>query len=81
MIAEKTFLHLVDRSSGAALAEPAPIRPSRGETGHSSLKPKDLIGLLLAHGARTRRHARPRCRIYLDVFTPSGIPAVEIGFD
>ena len=35
-------------------------------------KAKDLIGLLVSHGARIRRAARPRCRITLDVFTPTG---------
>ena len=44
-------------------------------------KAKDLIGLLVSHGARIRRAARPRVSISLTVFTPSGDPAVEIGFE
>jgi len=41
-------------------------------------KARDLIGLLMSHGARIRRAARPRCNIVLDVVTPAGYPAVEI---
>ena len=44
-------------------------------------KAKDLIGLLISHGARIRRAARPRCTIALDVFTPAGNAAVEISFE
>ena len=39
---------------------------------------RDLIGLLMSHGARIRRAARPRCRIALQVLTPAGEPAVEV---
>ena len=50
------------------------IRPrSRGKT-------KNLIGLLLGHGARARRAAMPRARVRLSVFAPTGYPAVKIGF-
>ncbi len=42
---------------------------------------KDLIGLLISHGARIRRSARPRSRIVLTVFNPSGEPAADISFD
>jgi hypothetical protein len=38
---------------------------------------KDLVGLLLGHFPGSRR-AAPRCRIALRVFTPSGMPAVEL---
>src|ERR687885_2496223 len=44
-------------------------------------KAKDLIGFLLRQRARARRAARPRCRIALQVFTPAGLPAVQIGFE
>ncbi len=43
------------------------------------LNAKDLIGLLFRHfAAAPRRAARARCRITLRVFTPAGLPAVEI---
>ena len=48
--------------------------------GGTRRKAKDLISLLISHGARIRRAARPRCVIRLTVFTPTGDPAVEIGF-
>ena len=42
------------------------------------LQAKDLIGLLWRHFSGTRRSALPRCRIGIRVFTPMGLPAVEI---
>ena len=42
------------------------------------LQAKDLISLLFGHFARTRRSALPRVRTVIRVFTPSGLPAVEI---
>ena len=39
---------------------------------------KDLISLLLRHFTAAPRANLPRCRITLRVFTPSGLPAVEI---
>jgi hypothetical protein len=44
-------------------------------------KAQDLIGFLFRQRARARRAARPRCRIALQVFTPAGLPAVQIGFE
>ena len=46
--------------------------------GRPALKPQDLIGLLLRHRPWVRRAARPRVGISLSVFTPAGVPAVEI---
>src|SRR5439155_11487936 len=43
------------------------------------LHAKDLVGLLLRHfAAAPRRAVRARCRVTLRVFTPGGLPAVEI---
>ena len=87
--AEKPVLSLVDfrrQERRAALVgvdplhQPAVGRPDFRLAG-AGRKAKDLIGLLISHGARIRRAARPRCRITLDVFTPSGNPAVEISFE
>ncbi len=44
----------------------------------SGLKPQNLVGLLLGHVARSRRAALPRVTIKLQVFTPAGLPAVQI---
>lgn len=46
--------------------------------GRPALKPQDLIGLLLRHRPWIRRAARPRVGISLSVYTPAGMPAVEI---
>ena len=70
MIAEKTVLSLVDfrrQEGGTALVrvhpqhEPSVGRPDFRLTG-AGRKAKDLIGLLVSHGARIRRAARPRRR-------------------
>lgn len=89
MFAEKPVFGLVDLRREErrpaligvnALHEPAVGRPDFRLTG-AGRKAKDLIGLLISHGARIRRAARPRCHIVLDVLTPGGDPAVEISFE
>ena len=42
------------------------------------LQAKDLIGLLFRHFAAGRRSSLPRIRVTLRVFTPAGLPAVQI---
>ena len=42
------------------------------------LKAKDLISLLFGHFAGSRRAAAPRCHTFINVLTPSGLPAVKI---
>jgi hypothetical protein len=37
-----------------------------------SRKTKDLIGLLLCHGARAWRYSQPQARIHLHITSPSG---------
>ena len=67
--------------TGADLLDQATVRRPDFRLTGAGRKAKDLIGLLMSHGARIRRAARPRCRIALDVFTPAGQPAVEIWVD
>lgn len=43
-------------------------------------KTKDLVGLLLSHGARAWRSSLPPVRVTVRAFTPTGEPAVKIGF-
>lgn len=89
MIAEKPVFSLVDFRSeerGAALVRvnplhQAPVGPPDFRLTGAGRKAKDLISLLVSHGARIRRAARPRCVVTVDVFTPAGIPAVEISFE
>ncbi len=89
MSAEKSVFGLVDlgRKEGRstlvrmdAFHQPAVGRPDFRITG-AGRKAKDLIGLLVSHGSRIRRAARPRVDILLTVFTPAGEPAVQISFD
>ena len=42
------------------------------------LHAKDLISLLFSHFAAPARAPVPRCRVTLSVFTPAGLPAVQI---
>ena len=42
------------------------------------LHAKDLISLLFSHFAGPARAPVPRCRVTLSVFTPAGLPAVQI---
>ena len=88
MLSEKSVLRFVDfrrEERRAALVgmnpehQAAVSGPDLGLAGPGR-KAKDLIGLLVSHGARIRRAARPRVAISLDVFTPTGLSAVEIGF-
>lgn len=74
------------RSGGAGFARAA--RATDLLAGHSEQRhtgtgrrAKDLIGLLVSHGARIRRSARPHVVIGLTVFNPAGEAAAEISFD
>lgn len=61
---------------------PRRILPTNGrEFRRQPRGPKDLLGFLMAHGARARRAARPRCEISLKVLSPTGAPAIRIQFD
>lgn len=51
------------------------IRP-----GNSRFKTKDLVGLLLSHGARTWRNTQPLVRIRLKAATPDNRQAVKLKF-
>jgi len=89
MFAEKPLFRLVDPSGKegrAALVgvdtfqQPTVGRPDF-RLGGAGRKAKDLIGLLISHGARIRRAARPRCVVVLSVLAPTGESAVDISFE
>lgn len=44
------------------------------------LKTRDLVGLLLSHGARAWRCSLPPVKVTLAVKTPDGIAAVRFGY-
>lgn len=43
-------------------------------------KPRQIIGALLSHAARTRRAIREPVTVRIRVFTPSGNRAVQLGY-
>lgn len=86
MFGEQSILGLVDprrEERGSALIgmnffNKAPISSADLGLAGSLFKPKDLVRLLLTHGARARRATVPRTGIRLHVLTPSGRPAVHV---
>jgi hypothetical protein len=89
MFAEKPVVNLAEFEREKR-ATRIPVAPSSQDTvlrspdfrlSGAGKKAKDLIGLLIGHGARIRRAARPQCRITLQVLTPAGLQAVEMSFD
>ena len=44
------------------------------------LKTRDLVGLLLSHGARAWRNSLPPVNVRLAVRTPEGMTAVRFGY-
>ena len=86
MFGQKPVLGLVEayrEEVGAPLVgvnalHQAPMSSADIGLASSLLKPKDLVRLLLAHGARIRRSTAPRCGLTLHVLTPAGHSAVEI---
>ena len=44
------------------------------------LKTRDLVGLLLSHGARAWRNSLPPVNVKLAVWTPEGVAAVRFGY-
>jgi hypothetical protein len=47
----------------------------------SLFKTRDLVNLLLSHGARTWRASQPAVRIRLRVYDPDGRSALRVSFD
>ncbi len=89
MAAEQNFLGLIHAGReirrapliGVQFLHESPVRTSYLERARTWFKTEDLQRLFFGHRAAARRLARPRTRIFLDVFTPAGLPAVEISFE
>lgn len=58
----------------------ASMRINDFRDGRSLLKAKDLVGLLLCHGARAWRASQPVAHLHLRVQTPGATPAVRLKF-
>lgn len=79
------FIDPKDRISGASLASMHPLkqaslRIAELREGRTTLKARDLVGLLLSHGARAWRASQPVVRSRIKVASPTGHPAVRIRF-
>ena len=89
MVGEKNVLGFVDphrkdgRSSevGVQALQEATVRLADIRRGSPRFKTKDLVGLLLSHGARAWRGSMPVVDVRLRVFSPSGKAAVKIRFE
>lgn len=89
MAAEKNFLGLVDPSReirrtplvGVQFLHETTVGAADLRIGSARFKPQDLMRLFFGHRAMARRLSAPKTRVFLDVFTPSGRPAVEISFE
>ena len=57
-----------------------PVRPSYLLGARPRLHPKDLVSFLLGHRVGRPAAPPPRVRVILEVFTPTGKPAVQISF-
>lgn len=89
MSVQKEVLRLVDAARKIGRPAPVGMEPlnqsavgitDRGRI-RAKLKPQDLVSFLLRHRAALRIGPPPRIHIAMSVFTPTGIPAVELGFD
>ena len=68
---------------GVHLLHEAAMRCADLAFGRTGTKAENFVGLLLGHGtavraARASRALRPRITVSMSVFTPTGMPAVEI---
>ncbi|KQT48735.1 hypothetical protein ASG43_07695 [Aureimonas sp. Leaf454] len=79
------FAEPKSRISGLALASMHPLKQASlriadHREGRTTLKARDLVGLLLSHGARAWRASQPVARARIKVSSASGHPAVRIRF-
>lgn len=86
MIGEQDVLGFVDSRRqerraadiGVQALHQAAVRLADIRRGGPRFKTKDLVGLLLSHGARTWRNTQPFATVRLSVFAPDGKSAVKI---
>ena len=68
------------RAKGVALnpLHEAAMRLAGLGLNRSKEKTRDLVSLLLSHGARAWRHSQPEARIHLHVTSPDGSAPVQL---
>lgn len=87
VISERELQALVAPHAAPAKREPgvqalyqAAARLADMRRGAPKYKTRDLVGLLLSHGARTWRNSQPVTDVRLRVYTPAGKSALRISF-
>ena len=88
MTAQKNFLGFINSGRqerraaeiGVNTLHQAAMRLVDFRRSGTRFKTKDLVGLLLSHGARSWRLSQPRASIRVCVLTPNGKPAVKVSF-
>lgn len=88
MSGEQNVARLVDTGGkrrgsshvGMQALHQAAVSLSDLRNGRTAFKTKDLIGLLLGHGARARRTSLPRVSVRVRAVAPGGEFSVKVGF-
>ena len=86
MVGEQDVLGFIDprrqdrraADVGVQALHQAAVRLADIRRGSPRFKTKDLVGLLLSHGARTWRNTQPLATVRLRVSAPDGKSAVKI---
>ncbi|MFC5385553.1 hypothetical protein ACFPLB_06165 [Aquamicrobium segne] len=66
--------------AGTQALQQAATRLKTMRPGNSRFRTKDLVGLLMSHGARTWRNTQPLVQIRLKAATPDGKAAIRLKF-
>ena len=67
-------------NAGSHPLQQAALRLGEVRDGRSKMKAKDLVGLLLCHGARAWRSSQPVAHSRVLARGPSGHPAIKLRF-
>lgn len=71
-------VHRTSDDAGLQALHQAAARLADARRGVPKFRTKELVGLLLSHGARTWRNSMPRTDVRLRVSAPSGKQAVRL---
>jgi hypothetical protein len=77
----RSALHPQGRGIGFSTLRQAATRLADFRSPGNRFKTRDLVALLLSHGARSWRASQPAARVRVKVFAPDGHPAVRIDLD
>lgn len=77
----RSVLHPQGRGIGFSTLRQAATRLADFRSPGNRFKTRDLVALLLSHGARSWRATQPAARVRVRVFAPDGNPAVRIDLD